>query len=365
VSFSESNSLRRELARDQRTELHPDADILSAFAEGALLERERQGVLTHLAICAVCREALHVAASAAEIEQVMAERKPAGSARPLLQGWFPWVVVAACALVASSVLLLQQMYQPGKGTGAETAKVEMRGVEQAPPATGVQRETPASVPPENRTRIRENPYKSQDNHEVSIPSPAVEAAPQVQMGERFSAQAKAANSDQTWAGVSADAMKKLEPQAAEGEARSAQVATARVFRAESGAPHTAGASPVASFAPRAATSNAVLRPRWRINELGQLERAFGDGAWQQARLQGTSKLRVVSISGSEVWAGGEKLRLEHSRDNGANWETVALPSKGDDDHAIIHIRFQSSQDGVIETDNGMTWKTVDGGRTWQ
>jgi photosystem II stability/assembly factor-like uncharacterized protein len=79
----------------------------------------------------------------------------------------------------------------------------------------------------------------------------------------------------------------------------------------------------------------------------------------------TSKLHVVSVSGNEVWAGGENLRLEHSSDNGATWESVKLPAKNGYEHAITHIRIRTPQEGTINSDDGTSWITTDGGRTWK
>ena len=45
---------------------HPDADLLTAFAERALSTKERESVLEHLAVCGNCREALALANPAAE-----------------------------------------------------------------------------------------------------------------------------------------------------------------------------------------------------------------------------------------------------------------------------------------------------------
>jgi hypothetical protein len=60
-------SVRERLAAAQGASTdHPDADQLTAFAEGALAGRERQGVIAHLASCAQCRDILALAASVNE-----------------------------------------------------------------------------------------------------------------------------------------------------------------------------------------------------------------------------------------------------------------------------------------------------------
>ena len=48
-------------AREVLELTHPDADVLTAFAEQALVASEREGVLQHLALCADCRDVVALA----------------------------------------------------------------------------------------------------------------------------------------------------------------------------------------------------------------------------------------------------------------------------------------------------------------
>src|SRR5271166_1212510 len=59
--------LRAALPSRTGTELaHPDADLLTAFAEQALSAVERDGVLEHLARCRDCRETVALALPAVD-----------------------------------------------------------------------------------------------------------------------------------------------------------------------------------------------------------------------------------------------------------------------------------------------------------
>src|SRR5438309_7185914 len=104
--------------------MHPSADMLNAYAERALDERERLQVGEHLCVCEECRQVLFLAAGAEE-EVVLRERVAQRSRR-----WRMWV--PAVAMVA---LLLA-------GLGWWTRKLfvvqplEVSRVE-APPVTGV------------------------------------------------------------------------------------------------------------------------------------------------------------------------------------------------------------------------------------
>jgi len=112
------------------------------------------------------------------------------------------------------------------------------------------------------------------------------------------------------------------------------------------------------------TNGNAIHSQWRINSSGQAERSSSDGAWQTVLQNEKSKMRIVTVFGSDVWIGGEGLHLYHSSDNGATWDSVALPAKTSGEHAITHIIFQTPQGGTVEADDGTSWHTSDGGRTW-
>ena len=82
---------------------HPDPDLLTAFVEHTLPERERTVLLGHLAQCSPCREIIALAQPGEAEMQVVA-----GVARPRVRGWFlRWGVLAACAAVAVSAVVLR------------------------------------------------------------------------------------------------------------------------------------------------------------------------------------------------------------------------------------------------------------------
>ncbi|HLJ79018.1 MAG TPA: YCF48-related protein, partial [Acidobacteriaceae bacterium] len=105
-----------------------------------------------------------------------------------------------------------------------------------------------------------------------------------------------------------------------------------------------------------------LRAHWRLSASGEVERAIADGPWQT--VLATPKMRVISVAGSDVWAGGDDLRLLHSADNGNTWTPVTLPAKTAPTHAIVHIRAQSPTSLTVEADDGTVWTTSDGGAIW-
>src|SRR4051812_25019106 len=72
---------------------HPDANVLSAFIEQALGSAERQNVLSHLAVCADCREIVALSLPENELENDSPMLKH--SATSWNWGMLRWGAVAA------------------------------------------------------------------------------------------------------------------------------------------------------------------------------------------------------------------------------------------------------------------------------
>jgi hypothetical protein len=135
-------------------ELHPDAEMLNAFAEQALGQGERDRVLLHLSVCGRCRQIVSLAQQSAglgemkrdsESVELEAAALPAGAAaapaprfRPNPTNawwkswrlvWVPTAIVAAFAATSLSIYLRQA---ENRGTTIKVTKQE------APPAAGTQ-----------------------------------------------------------------------------------------------------------------------------------------------------------------------------------------------------------------------------------
>jgi putative zinc finger protein len=107
--------------------VHPDSNLLTAFAEQVLSATEHDSVLEHLALCAECRDTVALALPAENVEVISVFSEPVFSegekgeapipraaeyAASRLFAWprLRWVALAACAAVVGSALLLR----PGK-----------------------------------------------------------------------------------------------------------------------------------------------------------------------------------------------------------------------------------------------------------
>ncbi len=97
---------RLQRAAPPIAEPHPDADLLTAFAEQSLSGRERDHVLEHLARCGDCRDVVALALPATESAALAPSHSPARI------GWLSlpvlrWGVVAAGVVLVTSVGILQ------------------------------------------------------------------------------------------------------------------------------------------------------------------------------------------------------------------------------------------------------------------
>jgi hypothetical protein len=106
-----SNLLKNGLAKSsQEAGVHPDADLLTAYAEQILTSSERSQVLVHLAACRQCRDVVSLA-----LEPVAEEKAPVLVATPRRR-WFltpQFALVAAMAAMAVGVGIVMRL-QPSQ-----------------------------------------------------------------------------------------------------------------------------------------------------------------------------------------------------------------------------------------------------------
>lgn len=283
--------------------------------------------MAHLAGCAECRKIVSLAAVAAPEPQkgevIAIDRRP----RSLIRVWLPVAAAAAGIVIVSAVAYRYVRMSAVSQTAA---------VEQQRPAT-----TQASPPP------AETADAAQANHSAGTPVPdsqkrSQQTAPQQSSTIQAAPATQAIEPSQTASGPSATQMQDK----------------------------SIGLNPSSPAFANTTTTNAlasapasVARPHWRINEQGQVERAFGNEPWQVVLGADGKKMRVLSVAGAEVWAGGADSKVYRSEDNGQNWKAVTLPAKTS--AAIAHIRLESPQEIRIEAADGITWVSTDGGATWK
>jgi hypothetical protein len=119
--------------------LHPGADVLNAFLEGALAEHERTECLAHLADCAKCREVVFLAREAAAVEEPATVKELAVPLLRRLLRPMPAVAVAATAMMVFFSVRLYLMIRSAEPKPAVTASAELAApAAKAAPETSTQ-----------------------------------------------------------------------------------------------------------------------------------------------------------------------------------------------------------------------------------
>jgi hypothetical protein len=146
------NRLRQRASSDaglgERT--HPDADLLTAFAEQTLSRTERDDVLGHLALCEHCRDVVALALPAGEPAPLRIGGESADVRTMVSRAELPaphklsfgspslrWAALAAGVAVAAAVLLIH----PGKLNQSTLPSANPQVATTAPPSSGVRTES--------------------------------------------------------------------------------------------------------------------------------------------------------------------------------------------------------------------------------
>jgi hypothetical protein len=116
---------RLQRATPVAAESHPDADLLTAFAEQSLAGSERDLIVEHLAHCGDCRDVVSLALP----PQV--ELQPLAHSRVNWFGWTPsrtsawrWAAVAAGVFVIASIGMLQYRRQPVRELASNVSQMK-------------------------------------------------------------------------------------------------------------------------------------------------------------------------------------------------------------------------------------------------
>jgi hypothetical protein len=364
---------------------HPDANLLTAFAEQALSATERDDVLQHLALCEDCREVLVLALPATDATetapiaaQTESDRVTRISTRPertwltmLVRPSMRWAALAAGVVVAASILLVH----PGKLNQSISSTVN----QQAPTATA----TPASSSPVaslSSNQIVTNAID--DTRSSSGPLLSKQQLPKKPAAERAVAPIPRAESGMLLADNKSNPGLAANPSAAPlsttGSTETVAVEIAPSFEgsqmARNDAPAIQKAKPALQETEATEAKTLTHNVTWTITA-GILQRSVDNGQnWQNA-FHTDHLLLCYASHGKDVWTGGQAGIIFHSVDNGITWVQVR-PSVKDQklssDITRIDIRGDDIRSDVnapikiiVSTSNNQVWTSADEGNTWQ
>lgn len=129
--------VRQRLKATESARNHPDPDLLTAFAEESLPDRERSTILEHLAECSDCRDVVALALPATEVTEThVTQSRPTWLTWPALR----WGLAAAGIVVIASLGVVKYQRSSSRAMVSvslkpEAPRTEAKAQVPAPPAS--------------------------------------------------------------------------------------------------------------------------------------------------------------------------------------------------------------------------------------
>jgi hypothetical protein len=418
----------RRLQENQKPGVHPDPDLLAAFTEKSLNDRERVQVLQHLAVCADCRDVVSLAMPQIESTGTQTAEPPRWLTWPVLR----WGALAACVIVVSAAVTLRyERRQAGESSVAEKAPASLTAEnnlpQQPPEKLATKIPAPAPFQPDRDLALEGKLAKQKNNAETGATLAGVPAPPQPEQKKQaddhlanalaITSADKSASSGAVIVAVAPHAPSTPNPAQTRlrSEARNNTVeplpsTMAETVTVQSAAPvlqtsesreqktkdestrnepqkeaqaAAAGVSGTAMGDQRSDTLSSTMSqvvvggyakrsrsnnvPRWTLSPDGVLQRSWDSGkTWQTIPVANNIVFRALAANGSDIWLGGAAGALYHSSDAGQHWVQVNPVVDGQPLTAdIVTVEFSDPLHGKLTTSNHEIWSTSDAGNTWQ
>lgn len=368
--------------------VHPDTDLLTAFAEQALKGRERDLVLAHLAQCADCREIALLAG--AEVSQDQLAQIVPARARKGFWAWGPlrWTAAAATAAVVLSAVWLN-VHESGRQQVAsyseKTPAIVQRQQEAAHPSQPATAEPGRSVSEAHPQNEKVEPQRAIESLRDSYPD-GLNAPMKQKKGMTVAPPPASKDLGQFAGGAVGGQSAVLDEQKT---ARADQKLSDRNEVSTNGnmaAVPSAGASPAPpTSAPAAAPQVTMTYSRKAAGELApatNMATGKADAAKTSARVlqraprsadqlseaataaapaenyQLKAELAKASVQGP-AWRVTGDGQLQRSEDGGQKW--IAMLAEIGSFHAV------ASSGPIVwaGADNGALWSSSNAGQTWR
>jgi len=353
----------QRLQASEAIKAHPDPDLIAAFIERSLANRERMEVLNHLSRCADCRELTSLASSLPAMADALS---PARSSN----GWFSWPVLrwgaaAACVVVVTAAVTLRHKPDGSRIAPADPAQRPAVVARALPsPSTFMTKANSRPVSPAEANRSFGGIQQKQEPSPVAQPASRAMAATALTRSESAPANSALTELADARTGSSASAMVPPRAKAAMAESRNSYngdvVGGAMMQKKMAVAVSSSTAVPDSMV-------SASLTPRWTLSADGTLQRSMDSGqTWETIRVSRTATFRALAANGLDIWVGGSAGAVFHSADAGQHWAQIRPVANGEalaDD--IIGVEFTDLLHGKLTTAGAEFWLTADAGQTWR
>jgi hypothetical protein len=368
---------------------HPDANLLAAFVEKSLSERERTQVLDHLSQCAECRE---VAAFTLPTEGAVAEpaRVPAGRRSS------PWLVLRWSAMaVVLGALTVVVVLHPGMWNGPPkilqqtTQPVPAGNIASAPPTVSAPLPAPPSTAPvqakvhkgarESAGELAAPGNASESPRDLALNNPAARdkarqqlthmasSRPPATLTSQFAPAGKPEQEEIRGSAPTAGALPAPAPSAAPAAVSAAasedamratamSQAAPEALRATTQSVVVAAASPGAGSAEGAAAKVATRAPRPATVRMSAQAPMVEMQAFRK-------KIELGSGPPAAVWSVSADGQVQRTTDGGKTFEPIPVANgiKFQAVAALGNDVWTGGAGGALfhSTDGGATWKQTD------
>jgi len=366
----------QRLQRPASATPHPDPDLLAAFVEKSLLDRERSQVLEHLSQCADCREIVSLSVP----QQAEVGARAVGAHTPWLS-WpvLRWGALAACFVVVGAAVTLHYRSRPISQVPEKTqqANIPIAGeakVAQQPPlpseiVANKKESQPALLRRDAGAATMARLKPDSRVAELRAQTAAQESAGSLSKMAAVPAPAKAENAEldaagETATGLPSNSVAEVVP----GKTKDAEAVQANNAPSASGGVAPKQKASVALFAAKALPApSPKLVPRWTLSSDGTLQRSLDSGrTWETIPLNSQAAFRALAANGLDIWVGGSSGTLYHSTDAGQHWTQVQPVADGEPLTAdIIGVEFTDPLHGTVTNSSTENWITADAGHNWR
>lgn len=393
--------VRERLKAASPASVHPDADLLTAYSERALPDRERASVLDHLSRCADCREIVALALPATEPAHVLPRPSRSWLAWPAFRWGFAAAGLAVVALFA--FIQYQRHNQPTMAMKTVAPAMEAKTEPTVNPAddqsqyeekakaaatqplsdkrdqmvVSAAKDAPASAAtlPDTRKQfvvsrnslahgpLQSNQWQQQNafakqalanetrtsNSSPAIsggaPVPAPAAAPQT---VAVQAQSSAIETTAQDSNLNNQSLSQLQPQGGQAESDVEKAKPAILGPASKTVVDSDGIA-TQLRATRAVAGNT---PRWTINSAGGLQRSYDQGVtWQDVNV---NKPALAAGAAVQLYSATERAKVVNA----------PVANKKEQPSPVFRTVVANGVDVWVGGANGVLYHSTDAGANW-